>query len=74
MLNIFTFGLLVHHHQIFKSFPIFGPFLGSGPFVTLETSLNKLKSPWVKNAQCQLKMHSGHSQWFTGVVHGSKIF
>jgi len=33
MPNILAFGLRVHQN-IFKKMPLFGPFLGAGPFMT----------------------------------------
>jgi len=45
----FAFGLLVHQ-KILKIFPLFGPFLGVGPFMTPGTLLHKLESPCPKVA------------------------
>jgi len=64
MSNSFAFDLLVQK-KIFKKVPLFSPFLGVGPFVTLGT----LKSPSPKNAPYQFKKHSG--QWF---MRFSKLF
>jgi len=38
MPNSFVYDLLVHQKKTFKVFPLFGPFLGAGLFVTLGTS------------------------------------
>jgi len=37
MPNSFAFDVLVHKKKILKKIPLFGPFLGTGPFVTLGT-------------------------------------